>query len=107
MEAGIDHGGRAMQQETTRRGRRIDQFFSAPGARADGWRDLLDAAQAWSAGRAERSTFDGVFADIAVIEEFHAYPGARLMTALRDCAATGDAKATLRLVRRITNALLT
>jgi arginine decarboxylase len=30
--------------------RRIDQFFSGPGARADEWRGLIDAAKAWSSG---------------------------------------------------------
>ncbi len=27
---------------------RIDQFHSGPGARADHWRDLADAAKAWA-----------------------------------------------------------
>ena len=30
--------------------RRIDQFFSGPGARADEWRGLVEAAKAWSSG---------------------------------------------------------
>ena len=30
--------------------RRIDQFFSGPGARADEWRGLVDAAKTWSSG---------------------------------------------------------
>lgn len=38
--------------------RRIDQFFSGPGARADEWRDLVDAAKAWSGGSGDRAAFE-------------------------------------------------
>ena len=38
-------------------------------------------------------------------EEFHAYPGHQLLTALRDHAADNDAHATATLARRITRAL--
>ena len=62
---------------------RIDQFFSGPGARADRWRNILDIAQAWHAGKASRISFEAALAELATIEEFHAYPGARLMAALR------------------------
>ena len=34
---------------------RIDQFFSGPGARADHWRFLVDAAKAWSDGSGDRN----------------------------------------------------
>ena len=40
-------------------------------------------------------------------EEFHAYPGLKLITALRDAAAADDSHATATLARRITRALLT
>jgi arginine decarboxylase len=86
---------------------RIDQFFSGPGARADHWRDLQDAAQAWAAGQDSRTKFEGMLAELAATEEYHAYPGARLLAALRDSAAADDARSTHELVRRISTALLT
>ena len=71
--------------------RRIDQFFSGPGGRADDWRFLGEAAKAWSNGSGARKQFDDLLAQIEVLEEFHAYPGVRLMNALREAAASGDA----------------
>jgi len=67
---------------------RIDQFFAGPGARADLWRDLQDEAQAWVNGTGSRADFEKAFAEMAVLEEFHAYPGAQLLNALEDLAAT-------------------
>ena len=91
----------------TRSQDRIDQFFSGPGARADRWRNILDIAQAWRAGNANRASFEAALAELATIEEFHAYPGARLMAALRDTAAAEDPRSTAALAERITIALLT
>ena len=48
-----------MPQETQER--RIDQFFSGPGARADQWRFLVDAAKAWSDGSGNRNDFEESF----------------------------------------------
>ena len=42
-----------------------------------------------------------------VLEEFHAYPGPRLMKTLKDRIAANDAGGTARLVRRISDAILT
>src|SRR3954451_2268074 len=86
---------------------RIDQFFSGPGARADSWRFLVDAAKAWSKGSGNRSKFDALLAQIEVTEEYHAYPGLRLMTALKESAASGDASATAALGTRILGSLQT
>ena len=61
---------------------RIDQFHSGPGARADHWRFLVDAAKAWADGSGKRDQFDALLATIEVTEEFHGYPGPRLMAAL-------------------------
>jgi len=94
-----------MAQET--RERRIDQFFSGPGARADDWRALVEAAKAWSAGSGDRAKFDRLLSQIAIMEEFHAYPGARLMAALKERTAAGDAPGVLALAMRITQALQT
>jgi arginine/lysine/ornithine decarboxylase len=86
---------------------RIDQFFAGPGARADRWRDVVEAAQAWSAGRGDRAKFEGTLAGIGAIEEYFAYPGPRLLKLLRDTAAANDAGASLNLARGIATALVT
>jgi arginine decarboxylase len=86
--------------------KRIDQFFSGPGGRADDWRDLLEAAKAWARG-GDRAKYDAALADLCVTEEFHGYPGLHLMAALREAAAGGDAATSLALATRITQALTT
>ncbi|MFK4588008.1 hypothetical protein ABIF55_003422 [Bradyrhizobium diazoefficiens] len=85
---------------------RIDQFFSGPGGRADNWRDLVDAAKAWSRG-GDRAKYDAALADLSVTEEFHGYPGLQLMAALREAATTGDAATSLALATRLAQALTT
>lgn len=86
--------------------KRIDQFFSGPGARADDWRDLVDAAKTWARG-GDRAKYDAALADLSVTEEFHGYPGLQLMAALREAAAAGDGATSLALATRITQALAT
>jgi arginine decarboxylase len=86
---------------------RIDQFFAGPGARADRWRDVVDAAQAWSTGSGDRAKFNDALAGIGSTEEYFAYPGPRLIKALQDAAAANDARATLNLARGIATALVT
>src|SRR5262249_34314289 len=86
---------------------RIDQFFAGPGARADRWRDVVDAAQAWSEGRGTSSKFNEVLAGIGSTEEYCAYPGPRLIKALQAAAAANDARATLNLAHGIATALVT
>ena len=86
---------------------RIDQFFAGPGARGDKWRNLVELADAWSDGSGGRAEFEAALADITMTEEFHAYPGLQLITALRDHAAENDARATASLTRRITRSILT
>jgi len=86
---------------------RIDRFFAGPGARADQWRSLVEAAKAWSVGRSDRAAFESQLSQIAVMEEFHAYPGPRLMAALKDRAASNDAAGALALTTRIAHALVT
>ena len=87
--------------------RRIDQFFAGPGARADEWRSLVEAAKAWVSGSGDRAKFETLLSEISIIEEFHAYPGARLMVALRDRAAADDPAGVVALAMRITQALQT
>jgi arginine decarboxylase len=87
--------------------RRIDQFFSGPGARSDEWRALVEAAKAWSTGNGDRAGFEQRLTQLSVPEEYHAYPGPRLMDALKECAAANDAAGALALATRITHALQT
>ena len=87
--------------------RRIDQFFSGPSARADRWQELQDVAQAWAAGTGTRSDFETALDDLAVTEEFYAYPGSHLMAALDDKAVTDDARGAAALVMRVSRALMT
>src|SRR3954452_16282661 len=85
--------------------RRIDHFF----ARADRWRELASIARLWASGGETRNLLDAAFAKIAVQEEFHAFPGGRLMAALRERLA-GDlasAQSFAALVRRISAAVVT
>ncbi len=77
----------AMPKEAHAQQGRIDQFFAGPGSRADHWRDLQDHAQAWVNGTGSRTDFENAFAEMAALEEFHAYPGAHLLNALEDLAA--------------------
>ena len=86
---------------------RIDQFFSGPGARADQWRDLVEAAKAWAGATGGRAKYEALLNDLAVTEEFHGYPGLQLMAALKESAAAGDAATSLALSTRIVQALMT
>ena len=43
--------------------KRIDQFFSGPGARADDWRDLVEASKTW-ARVGDRAAYDTALADL-------------------------------------------
>jgi arginine decarboxylase len=91
---------------TTGHPARIDQLFAGPGARADRWRNLVELAQNWANG-ADKAKFEAALGEMTATEEFHAYPGSQLMTALRDRAAANDAQGAVALARRITRALLT
>src|SRR4051812_49829038 len=86
--------------------KRIDQFISGPGGRADDWRDLVEAAKAW-ARAGDRARYDAALADLSVIEEFHGYPGLQLMAALREAASAGDAAGSPCLAAPLTQALMT
>ena len=96
-----------MTKETQVQDHRIDQFFSGPGARADQWRDLVEAAKAWAGGAGDRAKYEGLLNDLAVTEEFHGYPGLQADGGAEGGAAAGDAAASLALATRITQALMT
>src|SRR5262245_39097009 len=96
-----------MSQRGDRPAVRIDQFFAGLGARGDQWRHLVELGEAWCEGSGSRAAFETALAEMTPTEEFHAYPGLQLLTALRDQVAANDARATVILARRITRALLT
>src|SRR3954467_11834758 len=85
--------------------RRIDHYF----ARADRWRDLASVARQSVDGTVDRAVVDTAFAEIELQEEFHAFPGGRLMAALRERLAggAGTAQTFAALVRRISAAIVT
>lgn len=91
---------------------RIDHFFSAVAARLDLWRDLSRASQAWAASPASRgdaglqSRSSEALAALLPMEDFHAYPGGRLLKAIKEYVAAGDALGTARLVQRVSSALM-
>ncbi|MBR0662285.1 aminotransferase class I/II-fold pyridoxal phosphate-dependent enzyme [Neoroseomonas oryzicola] len=86
---------------------RIDQFLLLHAARADKWRELISLAGEWARGKGDRMAVEAAVAAMAPLEEFHAYPGARLLAALNERVAGGDAAGVATLARRISNALLT
>lgn len=87
--------------------RSIDHFFSAPSGRTDRWRDLHAAARSWSRGEAARGAVEAALAELGAIEEFHAFPGPELMSALRERLQSDDASGFLALAKRISVATIT
>jgi len=86
---------------------RIDQFILMHSARDDRWRDITGLARSWATGHGDRSALESALVAISPVEEFHAYPGARMLGALKECIARNDAGGAADLARRISNALLT
>src|SRR4249919_3749480 len=92
----------AASQQTARR---IDHFY----ARADRWRDLASIAARWAGGIADREAVETALAELSLQEEFHAFPGGRLMAALRDRLDIDrdSAQPFAALARRISAAVVT
>ena len=86
---------------------RIDQFLPVPARGATNGRNLWNWPRRGPPGQAAAPKFEAALRGLAATEEFHAYPGLQLMTALRDHAAEDDAQAAASLARRITRAILT
>ena len=84
-----------------------DQFLLIHSARADNWREITTLADAWAAKQGERAALEGALAALSASEEYHAYPGARLLGALSERIASNDAGGAAKLARRISNGLLT
>ncbi len=85
---------------------RIDTFFILHAARADRWRAAADVADQWANGGADRAAVKAALADVMIMEEFHAVPGAKIMRALDQRIDADDAAGTARAVRRISEAIL-
>lgn len=86
----------------------LDHFFSTSAARMDRWRELNAKSQVWAAAPQGdgRAAVEAALARVSAIEDFFAYPGPRLMKALQERIAGGDALGVGRLVRRMSGALL-
>lgn len=91
---------------TTHR-RQVDQFIMIHAGRADAWRDLTHCAEAWARGRADGHDVDAKLAALVATEGFFAFPGAKLLSVLRERIAAQDATGAAALIRRISGALLT
>src|SRR5688572_5337288 len=91
---------------------RIDHFFSAVAARLDLWRDLSRTVQGWAATAASRGDagLQGACTEaldaLLPLEAFQAYPGGRILNAIKERLAGGDAMGTARLVQRVSSALM-
>ncbi len=85
---------------------RIDSFFILHAARADRWRAAADVADRWASGEGDRAAVKAALADVLIMEEFHAVPGAKIMRALDQRIEADDAAGTARAVRRISEVIL-
>jgi arginine decarboxylase len=91
---------------------RIDHLFAVFAARSDRWSALNQAARAWGAAaagkdcRALQSRCEAALEALRPLEEYHAYPGPRLLAALQERVRGGDAIGTARLAQRLTTAMM-
>ena len=90
-----------------RKNARNHQFLLIHSARADNWREITTLADDWAAGLGERAPLEAAITEMEAVEEFHAYPGGRLLAALNERVAANDAGGAAKLARRISNGLLT
>ena len=89
------------------------EFFSAAEARTDRWRQLSALVRAWQAAPARNGAGDtlfteatALFAEVAPLEAFFAYPGPRLMAVTEQALAERNAGVAVRLIQHISTALL-
>jgi arginine decarboxylase len=87
--------------------RRIDHFFSFPGARADRWRGLHAASREWARGRGDQSVVQVLLTELTPYERFFAYPGRELLSTLRQRIDGSQAEAAAKLGQRISESILT
>jgi arginine decarboxylase len=98
---------RTASDDSRQDSRAIDHFFSAPSARLDHWRDVHAAGRAWAAGEGERRRVETALDHVGVIEDFHAFPGPKLVAALRQRLQDDDADGFVALAKRISLAIIT
>jgi arginine decarboxylase len=91
---------------------RIDHLFNSSGARFDQWRVLLKACQQWTAAigkqgvAAQKDKCAALLDAMLPAEDFHAYPGRRLLAVLKERVEGDDSVGAARLVQRISAALM-
>ncbi|MCC6472617.1 MAG: decarboxylase, partial [Burkholderiales bacterium] len=91
---------------------RVDHLFAIVAARTDRWAALNKSARAWAARAGEKDARGrhaeciAAFEELRPLEDYHAYPGHRLLAHLQDRLGSGDALETARLVQRIDGALM-
>ncbi len=103
-------------RESTEAAKYATGMFSAGEARCDRWQELAHAAQSLSAraaagdpGGAKKALdgIDAILAPLEALESFHAYPGASLMSTLKESLGRGDHAGFSRLAKRIAKAIIT
>jgi arginine decarboxylase len=92
----------------------LTDFFSAAEARIDRWRGMSAAGRAWEAAVSRGQSADAghdaaakLLADVAILEEYWAYPGSRLMATVAEALRERNAAVFSRLVQKISMALVT
>jgi arginine decarboxylase len=89
-------------------------MFSAGEARCDRWQELAHAAQTLVAqtsspasAKETLASIDALLAGLAVLENFHAYPGESMLSALKDSLTRRDYSGFCRAANRIAKAIIT
>ncbi len=90
----------------------VDHLFSVVAARLDRWRELNKTARVWAAKAATKeaaglqSLCAAALEELLPLEDFYAYPGGRLLGALRERISAADAMGAARLAQRMSSALM-
>src|SRR6478609_7785440 len=85
---------------------RIDQFFILHAMRNDRWQAITDLAREWAGGAGQPAELAPLVEELAVVEGFHAIPGARTVEKLRALVESGDAEDVARLARHVAEILM-
>mgnify|MGYP001224168530 FL=1 len=90
----------------------LSDFFAASRTRSDRWAQLNVLARAWAAAASRGQSTGALKADatraleeLAPLEDFWAYPGIRLLSALHKCIAADDAAGAGRLASDLNAAM--
>src|SRR3954451_20694852 len=92
---------------------RFDVFFTAAQSRRDDWQRLHGLGQAWAAAASAKKNpaklteeARQLLAELEVLENFYAYPGASLMQRLKERLKDGDSAGFADLACRVARAVL-